>query len=234
MMKKVEDDLPDFLSKIQSGRPSAEHFDSEILDKIVSNDNFMDKLREASKMAFGHLEDEDEVDEVVITDNKQNSHPPIILVKNNDFLEKMKKLADKLTVNPSAPPATSQTNFGDFFPSKNVDSGDLRFSPISDPDKEIFRQKLPSAVFPQSLLQKEPDDEIIFITERPRNLADENEDRVRPSALGEKTGGKENVFRFPPAVPQLQTLLVPPGGKHVVSTHLVVQVRANLLIVFNI
>ena len=184
-------------------------------------------------MAFGHLEDEDEVDEVVITDNDQNSHPPIILVKNNDFLEKMKKLADKLTIAPT-PHSTSQTNFGDFFPSKNADSGDLRFSPISDPDKEILRQKLPSAVFPQSPLQKEPDDEIIFITERPRNQGDENKDRVRPSTLGEKTGDKENVFRFHPAVPQLQTLLVPPGGQHVVSSHLVVQVSANLLIVFNI
>ena len=232
MMKKVEDDLPDFLSKIQSGRPSAEHFDSEILDKIVSNDNFMDKLREASKMAFGHLEDEDEVDEVVITDNKQNSHPPIILVKNNDFLEKMKKLADKFTVNPSAPIATSQTNFGDFFPSKNAVSGDLRFSPISDPDKEIFRQKPPSAVFPQSPPERKPDDEIIFITEKPRPPGDEN--RFRPNALGDKSKDKENMFRFHPAVPQLQTLLVPPGGQHVVSSHLVVQVRANLLIVFNI
>ena len=51
-MKKVKEIQPDFLSKIEKSRPPSDHFDSEILDKIVSNENFMDKLREASKLMF--------------------------------------------------------------------------------------------------------------------------------------------------------------------------------------
>ena len=85
-MKKVKED-PDFLSKIEKGRPSSEHFESEILDKIVSNENFMDKLREASKLMFAGVSD----DKIVIQDNSNRAepHPPIVLVKNNDFLSKL-------------------------------------------------------------------------------------------------------------------------------------------------
>ena len=86
-MKKVKEKQPDFLSKIEKSRPPSDHFDSEILDKIVSNENFMDKLREASKLMFKGASE----DKIVINDNSNRAepHPPIVLVKNNNLLEKI-------------------------------------------------------------------------------------------------------------------------------------------------
>lgn len=158
-MKKVKEKQPDFLSKIEKSRPPSDHFDSEILDKIVSNENFMDKLREASKMMFNGAED----DKIVIKDNSDRAepHPPIVLVKNKDFLDKIQKLSkmEKLV---------SPVSFGDFFPSESEsvkpESG-VSFLPIADPGKKL-NQKSGGAVFPQS----ESNNKVIFITEKPSPL----------------------------------------------------------------
>ena len=158
-MKKVKEKQPDFLSKIEKSRPPSDHFDSEILDKIVSNENFMDKLREASKLMFNGASE----DKIVINDNSNRAepHPPIVLVKNNNLLEKIQKLSkmEKLV---------SQANFGDFFPSKSesVKQDDaVSFLPIADPGKNQ-NQKSGGAVFPQS----ESNKGVIFITEKPSPL----------------------------------------------------------------
>ena len=87
-MKKVKE-IPKFLSKIQNGRPSSNHLDSETLDKLVSNENFMDKLREATKMVIDAEYDDDFV---VTSDNSEDTFPPVLLVKNNDLLKKMEQL----------------------------------------------------------------------------------------------------------------------------------------------
>ena len=158
-MKKVKEKQPDFLTKIEKSRPPSDHFDSEILDKIVSNENFMDKLREASKLMFkGESEDK-----IVINDNSNRAepHPPIVLVKNNNLLEKIQKLSkmEKLV---------SPANFGDFFPSKSesVKQDDaVSFLPIADPGKNL-NPKSGGAVFPQS----ESNKGVIFITEKPSPL----------------------------------------------------------------
>lgn len=158
-MKKVKEKQPDFLSKIEKSRPPSDHFDSEILDKIVSNENFMDKLREASKLMFQGASE----DKIVINDNSNRAepHPPIVLVKNNNLLEKIQKLSkmEKLV---------SPANFGDFFPSKSesVKQNDaVSFLPIADPGKNQ-NQKSGGAVFPQS----ESNKGVIFITEKPSPL----------------------------------------------------------------
>ena len=158
-MKKVKEKQPDFLSKIEKSRPPSDHFDSEILDKIVSNENFMDKLREASKLMFKGASE----DKIVINDNSNRAepHPPIVLVKNNNLLEKIQKLSkmEKLV---------SPANFGDFFPSKSesVKQDDaVSFLPIADPGKNQ-NQKSGGAVFPQS----ESNKGVIFITEKPSPL----------------------------------------------------------------
>ena len=158
-MKKVKEKQPDFLTKIEKSRPPSDHFDSEILDKIVSNKNFMDKLREASKLMFNGASE----DKIVINDNSNRAepHPPIVLVKNNNLLEKIQKLSkmEKLI---------SPANFGDFFPSKSesVKQDDaVSFLPIADPGKNQ-NQKSGGAVFPQS----ESNKGVIFITEKPSPL----------------------------------------------------------------
>ena len=158
-MKKVKEKQPDFLSKIEKSRPPSDHFDSEILDKIVSNENFMDKLREASKMMFNGPSD----DKIVIKDNSDRAepHPPIVLVKNNDFLEKIQKLSKMEKF-------VSPVSFGDFFPSESESvkpNKGVSFLPIADPGKEL-NQKSGGAVFPQS----ESNNAVIFITEKPSPL----------------------------------------------------------------
>ena len=189
-MKKVKEKQPDFLSKIEKSRPPSDHFDSEILDKIVSNENFMDKLREASKLMFNGESD----DKIVIKDNSDRvePHPPIVLVKNNDFLDKIQKLSkmEKLV---------SPVSFGDFFPSKKSESAKtnngVSFLPIADPGKEL-NQKSGGAVFPQS----ESNNEVIFITEKP--------------SAPLRIDAPQNRFNFHPVSSD--------GNQHVVSSQLIV------------
>ena len=228
-MKKVNE-LPKFLSKIQNSRPSSNHLNSAALDKLVSNENFMDKLREATKMV---LDAEADDDFVVTTDNSEDSFPPVLLVKNNDLLQKMEKLVqmeqlmksnDQLNKNDFhgrmqqlprmeklIAPKASELNFGDFSPSKSEKDG-LQFLPILNPENSSKTK----AVFPQSKsnIQEVRNDEIIFITQR------------TPGAEDEK---KLDSFDFQP-VSKSETLLKP-INQHVVSSKFVVEVR-NLFSIY--
>ena len=208
-MKKVKED-PDFLSKIEKGRPSSEHFESEILDKIVSNENFMDKLREASKLMFAGVSD----DKIVIQDNSNRAepHPPIVLVKNNDFLKKIEKLSkmEKLI---------SPASFGEFFPSKSESekpNGVSGFLPIPDPDKRQ-NQKSPGAVFPQS----ESNNGVIFITDRPSPLRkDARDNRISLHDVS----SEDDRFRLHDVIPDGDS------GQQVVTSQLIVGVNGLIII----
>ena len=223
-MKKVKE-IPKFLSKIQNGRPSSNHLDSETLDKLVSNENFMDKLREATKMVIDAEYDDDFV---VTSDNSEDTFPPVLLVKNNDLLKKMEQLVQMEKMMNShlnggvtnndfqgemqqlprmqklIAPKVSEINFGDFFPSKS-ERDDPQFLPILNPENSSKTK----AVFPQSQsnVQDVRNDEIIFITQR------------TPGAEDEKLF---NNFDFQP-VSKSETSLKP-VNQHVVSSKLVVEV----------
>ena len=71
-MKKVSE-LPDFLDKIQTGRqpPLKLNFRDEKFEELVFNENFMDKLRQATELILDQTEDNTE------------SLPPIILLNDN-------------------------------------------------------------------------------------------------------------------------------------------------------
>ena len=208
-MKKVADDLPQFLSKIENSRPPFEHLSSTKLDKLVSNQNFMDKLRLTSEMILENpnVDMKEVIEELKLSSEenvkdpfeklrlasqmlpghtKVNSKdqvtsdkdlPPVILVKDNDLLEKMEKLSQMKKLQSTQ---VTQLNFGDFFPSKS-DNNRVKseFSPIISSVNSSPQSSQTKVVFPQQ--QEVRDKDVIFITEPPPTQATVTKDILPPA-----------------------------------------------------
>ena len=108
-MKKVKE-TPNFLSSVQGSRPAPQHFNSSFFDQIASNENFMSKLREASKFVMGEMKSETQEPTTPI---------PVIVVKNDKFLEKMKNLEKIMKLEEMLKPSLPQIEKlkNDFLPS---------------------------------------------------------------------------------------------------------------------
>ena len=118
-MKKVKE-TPNFLSSVQGSRPAPQHFNSSFFDQIASNENFMSKLREASKFVMGEMKSE----------TQETTTPiPVIVVKNDKFLEKMKNLEKIMKLEEMLKPSLPQIEKlkNDFLPSASDRERGARF-----------------------------------------------------------------------------------------------------------
>lgn len=118
-MKKVKE-TPNFLSSVQGSRPAPQHFNSSFFDQIASNENFMSKLREASKFVMGEMKSETQEPTTPI---------PVIVVKNDKFLEKMKNLEKIMKLEEMLKPSLPQIEKlkNDFLPSASDRERGARF-----------------------------------------------------------------------------------------------------------
>ena len=121
-MKKVKE-TPNFLSSVQGSRPAPQHFNSSFFDQIASNENFMSKLREASKFVMSEMKSE--------TQEPTTPIPVIVVknVKNDKFLEKMRNLEKIMKLEEMLKPSLPQIKKlkNDFLPSASDRERGARF-----------------------------------------------------------------------------------------------------------